>query len=184
MKEYIDNLTKENEYLKKVIELKKEIYGQYASVYKEEDTIERNKLLIDLLERIASIPKENFIIPSKILHPIFRMNDTEIFIEFSIDEKVFNSLYKNFISSYSSLYSEMSKIIKELFFQIAHDLPHWDTKLTTSVSDFKRNCDYFYDEAIRFLKALQEDEYAKVVLDTIDNMYLKFIEISKKEAEE
>lgn len=183
MKEYIDNLLKANEYLEKEIELKKEVYGKYASVWKDEEEIKKNNAVIELFEKIASIPKEKFNIPSKILYPTIRMNDNEIFLEFSFDDETFGNLYQFFCNSSSSLYDETKVIIKELFFQVWGDMPFLNTN-TECVKYIERNCDYFYNDLIKFLKFLQTDEYAKIILDTIDNMYLRLIEACKKRAEE
>lgn len=182
MKEYIDNLLKSNEYLEKEIELKKGVYGKFASFWKDEEEIKKNNALIKLFEKIISIPKKNFDIPSKILHPTIRMNDGEIFLEFSFDDKIFGDLYSFYCNSSSSLYDETKTIIKELFFQVWGDMPFLNTN-TECFKEIERNCDYFYNDLIKFLKFLQNDEYAKIILETIDNMYLRLIEECKKRAE-
>ncbi len=177
--EYIINLEKGNTYLEKELQLKKEIYGAEVSGWKTEDQIKRNKILINFFTKINSIPKEMFDIESKVISPTLRYQNDEIYIEFSFVEDMIGKLYIYVMESYSDLYITSNEIARKLFNNI-FTIPRINIeKIAPSPSDFEYCMEGFYFEVENFLKFLHS-ELGKIVLDTIDNYYLKLIDYGKK----
>ena len=173
----IENLEKEINYLEEEIKLKKKIYGGEMSWYDEKKKLDKAIEVRNLLCKLNTIPSEKFEIPSKTVSPTIRLNGNELFVEFSFREGVWQNLYNYVCDSYSELYSSNNQLIRQLFDMVG-TLPKMTIDVDPRYTSFEKHCQNFYDNVITTLDFLQTD-LAKIILDVIDDYYLKLIDYQK-----